>query len=159
MLVKLTGIIFNLKGNNKMTKEQVKTKVKPLRDKRIPFGIARSKLDVDNLDPAYHYRWVNDEPGRIAKAQEGGYSFVIPEEVNRESNDENRVNILGGSNKDGSKLNIYLMKIPMELHLEDVELMQGQVDKIDEAIQGGNINREANDGRYVPKGGISYNPS
>ena len=137
--------------------EKVEVKEKMKRNKRVPFGVARSKLTVDNLDEAYHYRWINDEPGRIAQAMAGGYSFVEPKEVGRESNDENKVSLIDrGAQKDGSALNIYLMKIPMEFHLEDVAESQAKLDKIDDAIRGGTADDGDKTNRYIPKEGISY---
>lgn len=136
------------------------TKEKTVRNKRAQFGVAKSKLslDINELDPKFHYRWVNDEPGRIAYVMSCGYVFVEPHEVGYESNTENKVSFLGGDNRDGSKMNTYLMKQPMEYFLEDSAALQGKVDKIDEAITGGQIERQQGDGRYIPKGGISYKP-
>jgi hypothetical protein len=134
--------------------EQKTTEVKT-RNKRKPFGVPRTKLSVDNQDPAYHYRWVNDEPGRIAQALEGDYTFVEPQEVNRTSKDGNRVRELAGKLEDGSAMYTYLMKIPREYFEEDQQASQSYLDDIDAAIRGGKINAGANDKRYVPEGGIS----
>lgn len=142
-------------GVKKMTTGKVEKKE---RNKRVPFGVARSKLSVAKLIEGYHLRWINDEPGRLQQAMNGGYSFVEPSEVDWEENGDTKVKVLGGAKKDGSALYIYLMKIPMEFHLEDVAEAQGNVDKIDSAILQGQSDREGGDGRYVPKGGISYKP-
>jgi hypothetical protein len=137
-------------------KEDNKEVVQPkVRNKRVPFGVARSKLSVANLIEGYHLRWINDEPGRIAQAQEGGYMFVEPSEVGREKSDDNKVKVLGGSQKDGSALYIYLMKISMEYHLEDSQENQAKLDKIDNAIRGGSAHDSDKTGQYIPKSGIS----
>jgi hypothetical protein len=125
------------------------------RNKRIPFGVARSKLAVANLIEGYHLRWINDEPGRIAQAQDGGYTFVEPDEVGREKSEDNKVKVLGGAQKDGSALYIYLMKLAMEYHLEDVQENQSKLDKIDSAIRGGSAHDADKTGQYIPKSGIS----
>lgn len=125
------------------------------RNKRKPFGQPRSKLTVERTDPAFHYRWILDTPGRIQEAIEGDYVFVTPEEVGREANSENRVSVRGSINNDGSAQMQYLMKIPKEFHEEDTKEAQKYLDDIDTAIRGGRINQTPGDHRYVPPGGIS----
>lgn len=134
---------------------EVKTEVKATRAKRRPFGIPQSKLSVDKQLDGWHYRWINDSPGRIAKALEGAYVFVEPEEVGREPNGENRVRELAGTNKDGSAMYVYLMRITQEFYEEDQAESQGYLDEIDKAIRGGQINQTSADKRYVPSQGIS----
>lgn len=139
-------------------KETVKQAQKP-RQRRQSFSIPTSKLEISQQLEGYHYRWINDEPGRIAKALASGYVFAEPEEVGREADRDNKVSILGGANKDGSPLQVYLMRIPMEYYLEDQEIAQGRLDELDNAIRGGKLDRAVGDGRYVPDGGISYKPN
>ena len=130
----------------------VETKV---RNKRRPFGVACSKLDIDKKQEGFHYRWVNDEPGRIQQAQDGDYTFVTPQEIGKDDQQETRVKILAGKNQDGSGLYAYLMKIPLEYFLEDQQEKQSYLDDIDAAIRGGKIEQKFNDNRYIPDGGIS----
>lgn len=126
------------------------------REKRRPFGVPVSRLSVFKEIPGYHLRWVNDEPGRIALAMESGYTFVSPEEVGR-AGDDGKVKEQAGTQRDGSTpLFMYLMKIAQEFYEEDRDSLNSQIDKIDEAIRGGKLDRQAGDGRYVPEGGISY---
>lgn len=125
------------------------------RNKRTPFGVKQSKLSINKQLDGYHYRWVNDEPGRIAQAQAGDYAFVEPEEVGREKTSDSRVKELAGTHKDGSPMYTYLMRIPQEFFEEDQTSAQGYLDDIDTAIKGGKINQNAGDKRYVPKDGIS----
>lgn len=145
---------MGLIGDKKMA--EAKTEVKPQRNKRRPFGIPQSKLSVDKTLDGYHYRWINDEPGRIAQALAGAYVFVEPEEVGREPNGENKVWEIGGTNKDGSVMRVYLMRIAEEFYQEDRQSHNEYLDNIDEAIRGGRVNQQASDNRYVPQGGISY---
>ena len=46
---------------------------------RVPVG-AGNKLQFAGKDPAYHYRVVNDNPGRLAMFQQAGYEFCHSEE-------------------------------------------------------------------------------
>jgi hypothetical protein len=133
------------------------TTTKPTRNKRQPFGVPRSKLSIGQPIEGYHLRWINDEPGRIAQAQDGGYAFVTPEEVLRESTEDNKVKVLAGVQKgNGDPLFAYLMKLSMEYFLEDKAEANRTLDQIDDAIRGGRIDRQSGDNRYVPEGGISY---
>lgn len=125
-------------------------------EKRRPFGVPVSRLSIFKEIDGYHLRWINDEPGRLALAQESGYTFVEPSEVGRASNDDNMVKELVGTQRDNSPMFAYLMKIPMEYYLEDRNLMDNKLDKIDDSIRRGNYERQSGDGRYVPDGGITY---
>jgi len=125
------------------------------RSKRVPFGVPRNKLAVNNLIEGYHLRWINDEAGRIFQAQQGGYDFVTPSEVGLPPTPDDKVSVLAGSKKDGSALNTYLMKIAMEYYLEDKASHESQIDKIDTAIRGGKADDADKTGRYIPSTGIS----
>jgi hypothetical protein len=125
------------------------------RNKRKPFGGARLKLNVETQLEGYHYRWVNDEPGRIAGALAGDYTFAEPSEVGREESEDSRVKELVGTNKDGSSLYAFLMRIPLEYYYEDQKEKQSYLDDIDRAIKGGEVAAHSSDKRYTPKGGIS----
>lgn len=128
------------------------------RNKRIPFGIPRSKLSIDKPIEGYHLHWVNDEGGRLVQAQQGDYTFVAPDEVGFvEDIEEGRVSRLVGTQEDGSPMYAYLMKIPQEYYEEDQAHLQSQLDEIDNRIKGGQIDRQAGDNRYVPEGGIKIN--
>jgi hypothetical protein len=144
---------MGLIGDKKMTDTKT-TEVKQ-RNKRKPFGVPRSKLTIAKQDPAFHYRWILDAPGRLQEAIEGDYTFVTPEEVGREDTKENKVYVRGGSNVDGSEQRQYLMKIPREFHEEDSKVSQAYLDEIDAAIKGGKVNQTLGDNRYVPENGIS----
>jgi hypothetical protein len=49
------------------------------RPKRTPLG-AKNRLTFKGLDPAYHYRVINDKDDRLIRAQEAGYEFVLSDE-------------------------------------------------------------------------------
>ncbi len=71
--------------------------------------------------PGYHRRWFNDEPGRLAEAEDLAYSHVCDPGLKSDSPDT-RVRQHVGS-KDGRPLYAYLMETPME------EYRAGQADK------------------------------
>lgn len=133
------------------TKESVRAQAK-----RVPFGTPRTRLSLNTQLEGFHYRWINDLPGRLSQAQEGGYSFVEPSEVGKEPTENNRVFELVGLQKDGvNPLHAYLMKIPQEWYLEDDKVKQSQLDEIDTAIKGGKADSGLKDNRYIPTAGIS----
>jgi hypothetical protein len=144
---------MGLTGEKKMADN--KTTETKQRNKRKAFGQPRSKLTIDKQDPAFHYRWILDAPGRLQEALEGDYTFVEPKEVGRDANGENKVFVKGTTNADGSVQLQYLMKIPREFYEEDQAVAQAYLDDIDAAIKGGRINQTAGDKRYVPDNGIS----
>jgi len=134
---------------------EVQPKQRNLEAKRKPFGTKNSRLNVENLDTSFEYRWFNDEPGRLAAANDAGYQYVTPDEVNREANDDSRVKEYAGVQRNGEPLFAYLMKIDKVFFMEDQQAKQKHLDKIDDAIKGGKLNQQAGDNRYVPEGGIS----
>ena len=128
------------------------------RNKRVPFGVARTKLAIEQTLEGYHMHWVNDTPGRIGQAMAGDYTFVDPKEINLDSTRDNKVTVLVGTQEDGSPMNAYLMKIPLEFYYDDQEAGQKPLDQIDNAIRGGQLSApgDSSAGRYVPAEGISY---
>jgi hypothetical protein len=142
-------------GDKKMVDTKTTATESKTRNKRRPFGVPQSKLAISKQLDGWHYRWINDSPGRIAQALEGDYVFAEPAEVGRADNGESRVKELAGTNKDGSAMYAYLMRIPQEFFEEDRTNAQGYLDEIDNAIRGGSVGQTAADKRYVPKDGIS----
>lgn len=70
----------------------------------------------------YHRRWFNDEPGRLAEAEELAYGFV--REPGHETDGlDSRVRKHVGISKGGQPLYAYLMETPIE------EYRAGQADK------------------------------
>ena len=127
---------------------QVRTQAdRPKRESRVPFGVARTKLEVPMTLEGYHLHWVNDSAGRIQEAQRGGYSFVEPKEV-QAPEDGSQVKRLVGKNEDGSAMYAYLMKIENEFYNEDQQMIQSEVDRFDSAIKRGTLDEKAGDNRY-----------
>jgi len=139
---------------------------KPGRKERIPFGGARLKLSVASKEGKVR-RWVNDVGGRCQLAGEGGYEFVNDDGLKIGDTDvgsgnqslDSRVSRIVGTQADGSPLVAFLMEIDEEFYKEDQEEKQKKIDLIDAQIQRGNIQGQVGqDGRYIPKEGISYKP-
>ena len=139
---------------------------KPSRKKRVPLGVHRSKLTIEGfrIPPDKVARWIVDHPGRIAMAEQAGYAFVDDPNIVVGEGAENqrdflstKVNRIVGTKENGMPLRAFLMMIDKDLYEEDQVAKQKEIDKIDEAIRGGNIQGQVGvDGRYIPKGGISY---
>jgi hypothetical protein len=132
--------------------------------RRTPLGRHRRKLSIDHLNIPTNKvaRWVNDKPGRIMQAVEGGYQHVRqPEGATRAGEEElvtkgmgDAVKAIVGIGESGESITSYLMVIDKDLYDEDQEYKQRQNDKLDEAIKSGTV--EPGEGQYVPDGGIRY---
>lgn len=140
----------------------------PTRTRRGVFNGTEQKLRVSKEIPGYHLHILNDTPGRIDTALDGGYEFVSPEEVGGISDrvtalntelSNNRVRYLVGTGEGGAPMYAYLMKIRQEWYDEDQEGLQHKVDGVDAAIRSGKnpTSGSSSDGFYSPRGtGISY---
>lgn len=155
---------------NKIKEEVVATEVvrnegdRPTRKRRGVFNGLRQKLQVFGEIPGYHLCYINDVPGNIMQAKDGGYEFVFSKEVefgndnvvSRNATEGTGVKVLVGTNEDNSPMFAYLMKIRNEFYEEDQADIQAYSDKINEQIRGGNIEGSVGrDGRYIPKSGIT----
>ncbi len=120
--------------------------IKQRTDTRTPLGVNRQKLVLNALkDPDYSYRWVNDYGTRIQDAMNGGYEFVSAEKAGQIG-----VRDVVPTNTDlgtgvsmvverGTGRRAFLMRIPMDLYLEDQKMKQSEVDKVDQAIKRGAV--------------------
>lgn len=123
--------------------------------KRIPFGVARTKLDVPYKPEGFHLHWVNDAAGRVYAAQQGGYEFVSPQEVGLETTTEgeDKVKILVGKTDNNQPLFAYLMKIKQDWYDEDQTAINEKQDMFDEAIKRGTAGKnELGVAGYTPRG-------
>ena len=112
-----------------------------------------------NIPKDKSVRWVNDIPGRIPLALEGGYQHVrnpagetAGEEALVTSSMGDSVHAVVGTNEDGSPITGYLMVIDKDLYDEDQMFKQAKLDELDEAISKGQV--EPGEGQYLPSGGI-----
>jgi len=117
-----------------MSTDENKTKRRRAIDKskRVPFGAHRTKLqlsdkDQEQFEGKWNLRWVNDQDGRIAAAEHGGYTFVHPDDVpslgsgslHGENSDPNARVSKVVSKGTQEPIRAYLMKINMDWYKED----------------------------------------
>lgn len=106
------------------------------RPTRTPVSGARDVLAVQNQDPNYVYRWVNDTEGRLEKFKAAGYEPVTSDlEVGGKTVDRNSK--LGSviTKSVGGKVTAVLMRIPREWYDEDQKAKQDQLDVSDKALR------------------------
>lgn len=108
---------------------------------RVPFGQQAKKLDYSQRE-GFQRRWINDYPGRIQRAQRGGWVHV--EELGKPVE----------SNVGSQGLKAFLMEIPNEFYEADFEAKQEKLNEVDAQIYHGTHKQEAGDRRYVPEGAI-----
>jgi len=115
------------------------------RRERIPFGVPKKNLPSVPENDGFQYRIVNDkwarDPDRVKRAEEGGYTKVdwhVPGPV--------------GTNDDGSPIMGVLMRIPKDLYEADQKEKQKEVDRVDQAIRKGTIEKQPGERRYSPHG-------
>lgn len=122
--------------------DKVEAREPTARRARVPFGAATSVLDVpvDSLDPAYVYRWFNDDGDRIGRAEQAGYEAVeTPPASGRETGaglGSSRTQLVGKTSE-GRAQRAVLMRIPKEWNAEDQQAKQSRVDEVDKAIHAG----------------------
>jgi len=117
------------------------------RSRRNTFNGTEGKMRVANAVPSNeNWHWINDSPGRINQAVDGGYEFVTAAEAggmtNSNATDRNvdlgdKVRVLVGRQEDGGPLFAYLMKIPKDWFEEDQSSIQQRNDMVDDAIRRG----------------------
>jgi hypothetical protein len=104
--------------------------------RRVPIS-TRNILTIKGQEPGYHYRIVNDEPGRIEDLSERGYEIVTDKSVTigdkRVSNptqegSPKKVHVGGGKYA-------FVMRIKDEFYKEDQDAKQRQVDEIEQQIK------------------------
>lgn len=125
-----------------MTKEENTLKVASARPVRKPVGI-RNRLDTENKDPNFVYRYVNDVHDRVSMFEDGGYEIV---DINKHKLGKPRLNV--GSPQDnsisvGGGTNAVLMRIPKEFYAEDQKVKEARVDEVEKGVKNPQI-----DGSY-----------
>jgi hypothetical protein len=145
-----------------MARPTRKQQIEKERKERIPLGTIRRKLSVpDGLIPPNKVgRWVNDLPGRIQQALDGGYNFIEDPLAKVGDGPENQRDPLATKvsrvmdRETGMKG--YLMAISKKLYDQDQKEKNRQLDEIDADIKRGNVEGQVGqDGRYIPSSGIS----
>jgi len=104
-------------------------RVEDRRANRVPMH-QQKVIETEGLPAGYHYHWALDQPGRIDKLLLAGYAFV---EKNGESYSD-VIHMQGTDSrvsKSGRDGKLYLMRIPMDLYLED---QKAKAQKADEQL-------------------------
>lgn len=141
-----------------MTNQAKQETARQERTERVPLGIKRSKLAVENKDPNSVYRWMNDVGARISDAERGGWVFVDTAKVgnvdisNREQSLGSRVSRIVGQDAQHKPITAYLMRIKKEYYDADQKFKQDELDKVDIALRRGEL--KPSEGQYVPSQGI-----
>ena len=130
------------------------------RQRRGVFNGTNLKLEVNGEIPGYKLHWMNDYPGRIAKAQETGWEFVARQEVelpvSTKALDPNtdlgeKVRLVVGQGEKSEPLYAYLMKIKQEWFEEDQHDMQQAISDRERAmIRSNGSNADRIENTYVP---------
>ena len=145
-------------------RETIVVRSQAQRTRRSSFGAPKLSMAVTVEVPGHHLCWMNDD-GNVEKALESGYEFVSKHETEIEngvapSNVDmtDRIKLKVGTLEGGAPLYAYLMKIKNEWYEEDMNAIEQENRKIEEAIAGGNINGSlGHDGKY--NAGISIKRS
>lgn len=132
------------------------------RKERIPMGGPRYKLSAPQRE-GYHRHWFNDRGSRCYDAEQAGYTYVL--ETRTGDADVSNTSGLGSKTSkvvdrdDAGHIHAFLMEIPQEWYDEDQALKAGAIADVTGTIQRGALTGEpGQDGKYVPKGGIKYEP-
>ena len=117
-----------------MTEKETNLKVASARPVRKPVGI-RNRLDTENKDPNFVYRYVNDVHDRVSMFEEGGYEIV---DMSKHKLGKPRLNV--GSPVDnsiavGGGTNAVLMRIPKEFYEQDQKQKAAKVDDREQGLQ------------------------
>lgn len=117
----------------------------------MPMSSASKTLEVPEK-PGYHRRWFRGEPGRIARAQRAGYTFVHPDDVELNNFDlggdaktsgnsdlGTRVSVISGDGADstGQASRMYLMECPLEYYEASRAIIEDRNEAIADALKGG----------------------
>lgn len=127
---------------------------------------ARLKLSIPphlENDPNYRYYWVADRPGRVEQlTKHDDYDFVIDAETaadGRNTGTGTRIERHADVDKFGEPIRHFLLRKPIEYHLDDEREKADHRKKLMTAIERGKTPNEQgeqihSDGAYVPSRGI-----
>ena len=114
---------------------------------RIPLnGEARNVLHVNHKDPNYEYRWVHDDPDRVAQFEDAWWE-IDRDPRNLRSGDRKVDTSEGTSSlvqaRAGQGRKYVLMKVPKELYEADQKAKHEEIDRVESEML-----REAKRDRY-----------
>ena len=102
---------------------------------RVPISI-RNVLKWDDQDPAYQYRWVNDNEDRIQRFKGAGWNLVESKDHaggNRSTGDPSKLASYVEKSV-GSGTKAVLMRIDKQYYEEDQKVKQEEVDEIERSM-------------------------
>ena len=132
---------------------------------RVPFGGVRLKMQLSKDDmQGFKARkkithWFNDDPGRIERAQGGGYNFVKPEHatslgqgaLHRDGKDpESNARVSIVVNRSDPVTRAYLMEISEKFYRADQATKEKVNMKVDEALALGGKRGSDLENEYKP---------
>ena len=103
------------------------------RPRRTPIG-RRNRLTVENRDPAYHYRIVNDVDGRVQDLLDQDYEIVLDAKVGDKRVDE--ISSLGSAKQIsvGNGIKAVVMKKRKDWFKDDQDLKQKEIDDLEASM-------------------------
>jgi len=130
-------------GSGRPSREEEQTG----RKERIPLGRPRFRLSASKIiPPGMVGRWVNDDPGRLDAAQEGGWRFLADPNAKIGEGAGNEREMLSanvcrrvGTRDGGEKKVGYLMVIDKELYDQDQAEKQQQIDSVEQGLARGEV--------------------
>lgn len=141
-------------------KKTVRREAKEKGPTRVPLGGRSSKLQLSEADDAAFKRrgmvprWVNDDGGRLANAQAGGYNFVDPKHatslghsaISQGNTDQGSVvsKIVTRSRGSDPAVRGYLMEISIKFWKEDQAAKEERYSEVDKALNIGEDGTDTN---------------
>lgn len=122
-------------AHNDAAATAVETNAPTRRRKRADLNGQHLKLKAPER-PGFHRRWFNDNPGRIAMAEELAYDFVSDTGIKSDSPDS-RVRRLVGTQASGAPQYAYLMETPLSEYQAGIEEKEESHRTFEEAIRRG----------------------
>lgn len=116
---------------------------------RKPMGAKRDITAVHDTPKGFVDRWVNDDPGRIARFEEAGYETVETANVGSHQADDTHAEAGVVSKDMGKGVTAVLMRQREEYFHEDQAEKQRIVDETEDALRRKKVNpNESTDGMY-----------
>lgn len=103
------------------------------RPRRTPIG-RRNRLTVENRDPNYHYRIVNDVDGRVQDLLDQDYEIVLDAKVGDKRVDD--ISSLGSAKQIsvGKGIKAFVMKKRKDWFQDDQDLKQKEIDDLEASM-------------------------
>lgn len=137
---------------------------------RVLGGFTK-KLEVFGSLPGWHMAILNDVDNRLQEALAHGYDFVDRGEIDStnvnvvsyNTDPGSRVRFVVGQKSSGEPSYAYLMKIPDEIHADDMLARETVNRRVDDGIRAGKMHAPGDTAEqgtvYTPKQvGINYDP-